>query len=66
MGVNNFLFIYKVSTYASAFDDNEWPFKDLFKWFEGFSKKLVLWVLITFIYLFIEFQTMTSASDDNE
>ena len=39
----------------SASDDNEWQFKNLSKWFEGFSKKLVLWMLITF---FIEFQLL--------
>ena len=42
---------------TSASDDNEWQFKNLSKWFEGFSKKLVLWMLITFfIIFFIEFQ----------
>ena len=66
MGLINFYSFIEFQHMTSAFDDNEWPFNDLFKWFEGFSKKLVLWVLITFIYLFIEFQTMTSASDDNE
>ena len=37
----------------SASDDNEWQFKNLSKWFEGFSKKLVLWMLITFFIIFL-------------
>ena len=55
-----FIYIYifiEFQLMTSTSDDNEWQFKNLSKWFEGFSKKLVLWMLITFfIIFFIEFQ----------
>ena len=58
MNDNSYIYIYiEFQLMTPTSDDNEWQFKNLSKWFEGFSKKLVLWMLITFfIIFFIEFQ----------